>query len=129
MLMRIQSVVIPCSDLERSVVFYRDRLGFPVKRRDKDQVELHCGPISLVLLPTDSAQKPLPSAAAPNLSAGPGRARLSFEVLDLDAFHAEKTEAGIEFTLPPTVPANGLARKRAVLLDPDGLHINITQAR
>jgi catechol 2,3-dioxygenase-like lactoylglutathione lyase family enzyme len=122
MLLRIQSVVIHCSDLARSVAFYRDRLGFPVKRLYEDRAELHCGPVALVLRLANPApdQPPGPSSA-------PGRAQLSFEVLDLDAFYDEKKAAGVEFALLPT--PQDLGRKLALLLDPDGFAIAVVQER
>lgn len=125
MLMRIQSVIIHCSDLPRSVAFYRDRLGFPVKRLYEDQAEFHCGPVSLVLR---SANSPQPAAAAPppGSASAPGRAQISFEVLNLDAFYTEKKGLGIEFVLPPTPQDFGL--KLAVLLDPDRLPISVTES-
>ena len=119
MLMRLQSVIIHCSDLQRSIAFYRDRLGFPVKRLYEDQAEFHCGPVTLVLRLANSAPKPQPSADVP------GRAQISFEVLNLDAFYAEKKDLGIEFALPPTPQDFG--KKLAVLLDPDGFPIAVVQ--
>ena len=32
MLLRLQSVIVYCSDMNRSIAFYRDQLGFPLKR-------------------------------------------------------------------------------------------------
>jgi catechol 2,3-dioxygenase-like lactoylglutathione lyase family enzyme len=130
MLMRIQSVIIHCSDLARSIAFYRDRLGFPVKRLYEDQAEFHCGPVSLVLRLANPAQpSPQPSAATPRPGfASPGLAQISFEVLDLDAFYAEKKNLGVEFALPPAPPSsNDFGKKLAVLLDPDGFPIAVFQ--
>lgn len=126
MLMRLQSVIIHCSDLSRSIEFYRDRLGFPVKRQYAEQTEFHCGPVTLVLRLANPAQpSPEPAAATQQPAAAPGRAQISFEVLNLDAFYAEKKALGFEFALPPT--AQDLGRKLAVLLDPDGFPIAVVQ--
>ena len=121
MLLRIQSVIIHCSDLARSIAFYRDRLGFPVKRQSAEQTEFHCGPVTLVLRLADPAQ----SSPQPNSASASGRAQISFEVLNLDAFYTEKKNLGIEFALSPTVQDFG--RKLAVLLDPDGFPISVFQ--
>ena len=128
MLMRLQSVIIHCSDLPRSTAFYRDRLGFPVKRQYAEQTEFHCGPVTLVLRLAESAQaSPEPAAATrwPGSASAPGRAQISFEVLNLDAFYSEMKEKGVEFALPPTPQDFG--KKLAVLLDPDGFPIAVTQ--
>ena len=131
MLMRLQSVIIHCSDLPRSIEFYRDRLGFPVKRQSAEQAEFHCGPVTLVLRLANPEQAPPQPAAAtllPGSVSTPGRAQISFEVLNLDAFYAEKRELGVEFALPPTPPSpNDFGKKLAILLDPDGFPIAVLQ--
>jgi len=128
MLMRLQSIIIRCSDLPSSVEFYRDRLGFPVKRQFADRTELHCGPVTLVLRADETAPgAPRPDAATfPSTpDCFPGQAQLSFEVLNLDAYCSEMKEKGVEFDLPP-VPQE-FRRKLAVLRDPDGLPIAVVQ--
>lgn len=128
MLMRLQSVIIRCSDLPRSVEFYRDRLGFPVKRQFADRTEFHCGPVTLVLRADETApDSPRPVAATPPASPAsfPGQAQLSFEVLNLDAYYSEMKEKGVEFALPPTL--QDFRRKLALLRDPDGLPIAVFQ--
>jgi len=128
MLMRLQYAVIYCSDMRRSVAFYRDQLGFPLKRESPEWTEFHCGPVTLAL----HLAKPGPNHPHPGGATGqaadppaPGQAQLSFEVLDLEAFYREKKEKGVEFALPPTQPPFGA--KFAVLLDPDGLPIAVTE--
>ncbi|MGH9786281.1 MAG: VOC family protein [Terriglobia bacterium] len=121
MLMRLQYAIVYCSDMRRSIAFYRDQLGFPIKRESPEWTEFHCGPVTLALhlaKPGDAARQ----AADPP---APGQAQLSFEVLDLNAFFREKKEKGVEFTLPPTPQEFGA--KLAVLLDPDGLPISVTE--
>jgi len=131
MLLRIQSVIIHCSDLPRSIEFYRDRLGFPVKRQSEDQAAFHCGPVTLVLRLANPAPHSPPPAAAThksNPASAPGQAQLSFEVLHLDAFYEEKKALGVEFALPPTPPSpNDFGKKLAVLLDPDRFPITVVQ--
>ena len=121
MLMRLQHAIVHCSDMKRSVAFYRDQLGFPVKRESPEWTEFHCGPVTLALhIAKPALQKP----SVQNETAA-GQAQLSFEVLDLEAFYREKKEKRVEFALPPTPQEFG--PKRAVLLDPDGLPISVTE--
>ena len=124
MLMRLQYAIVYCSDMKRSIAFYRDQLGFPVKRESPEWTELHCGPVTLALhLAKPGPNHPQPADAS--RQAAPGQAQLSFEVLDLGVFYGEKKVKGVEFTLPPTPQEFGA--KLAVLLDPDGLPISVTE--
>jgi catechol 2,3-dioxygenase-like lactoylglutathione lyase family enzyme len=130
MLLRIQSVIIHCSDLARSLAFYRDRLGFPVKRLYEDQAEFHCGPVTLVLRLAPPQNSPFRAVGTPDPPDASGRAQLSFEVLNLDEFYSEMKKKGVEFALPPTPPSpDDFGKKLAVLLDPDGFPIAVAQAR
>ena len=55
----------------------------------------------------------------------PGDAHIGIEVVDLDKFYEEKKAKGILFKMPPTMQEFG--RKMAVLTDPDGLAISVTE--
>ena len=124
MLMRLQYAIVYCSDMKRSIAFYRDQLGFPVNRESPEWTEFHCGPVALALhLAKPGPNNPQPGDAS--RQAAPGQAQLSFEVLDLGAFYGEKKEKGVEFALSPTPQEFGA--KLAVLLDPDGLPISVTE--
>lgn len=128
MLMRLQYAIVYCSDMKRSLAFYRDQLGFPVKRESPEWSEFHCGPVTLALHIAEPApKKPWVGEANRHLDdvSVAGQAQLSFEVLDLEAFYREKKEKGVEFALPPTLQEFGA--KLAVLLDPDGLPISVTE--
>lgn len=122
MLLRMNYVVVFCSDMARSIAFYRDKMGFPVKRWSDKWTELHTGPVTLALhlTATSRGDKWKPGAFES------GQAQPSFEVLDLDRFYEEKKSLGIEFLQPPTILEN--QPKMAVLLDPDGMPICVTQA-
>ena len=122
MLLRLQSVIVYCSDMKRSIAFYRDQLGFPLKREALEWSEFHCGPVTLEL------HVGQPTQAKPWIHAetAAGQAQLSFEVLNIEAFYKETKEKGVEFALPPTQQEFGT--RRAVLFDPDGLPISVTEA-
>src|SRR5689334_16513516 len=98
MLLRMNYVVVFCSDMARSVAFYRDKLGFPVKRWSEKWSELHSGPATLALHLAEPSRsnKWMPAAFES------GQAHPSFEVLDLDRFYEEKKQKGVEFLVPPT---------------------------
>ena len=121
MLMRLEYAIVFCSDMKRSIEFYRDRLGFPLKRESPEWSEFHCGPVTLALhIGKAAPQKPWVHGETVA-----GQAQLGFEVLDLEAFYREKKEKGVPFALPPTQQDFGA--KLAVLLDPDGMPISVTE--
>jgi len=117
MLMLLSHVIVYVSDMQRSIHFYRNQLGFPVKMEAPDWIELHTGRTTLAL-----------HSAAPRerrARTGPGDAEIGIEVLDLDKFYEEKKAEGIPFKMPPTMQEFG--RKMAVMTDPDGLPISVTE--
>jgi catechol 2,3-dioxygenase-like lactoylglutathione lyase family enzyme len=127
MLMRLQTIIVYCSDMQRSLAFYGDKLGFPVKRQYADRTEFHCGPVTLALYlgTEDNTAANSGQSGRGDTMVRPGRAQFSFEVLSLDAFYKDKKEKGVEFALPPTPQDFGMIL--AVMLDPDGLPISVVQ--
>ena len=135
MFCKLEHVIVCCSEMKRSVAFYRDVLGFPVKLESPEWTEFHCGGVMLALRLAAPSEKEKPEKEkkkkekdAEQRQRDPGRAgeaRLGFEVLDLEKFYQEKMERGAVFSLAPTATDSG--RKQAVLLDPDGLPISVTE--
>lgn len=121
MLMRLQYVIVYCSDMKRSIAFYRDQLGFPLKRESPEWSEFHCGPVTLAL----HIGKPAQKEAWVREGTPAGRARLVFQVLDIEAFYREMKEKGVKFVLPPT--RQDFGAMLAVMLDPDGVPISVEQ--
>ena len=121
MLLRLQYVIVYCSDMKRSIAFYHDQLGFPLKRESPEWSEFHCGPVTLAL----HIGKPAQKATWVQGETPAGRARLVFEVRDIEAFYREMKEKGVDFALPPTQQDFGAML--AVMLDPDGFPISVEQ--
>lgn len=96
-------------DLDRSVAFYRDLLGFPVdlEARENGWVELRT--------PTDRARLGLSEVARPDVTGG---GTLVLGVRDVDAARARLEARGIRFD-GETVEYPGLVRL-ATFYDPDG---------
>ena len=125
MLMRLNHVIVYCSDMQRSIGFYRDQLGFPVKFESPEWSELHSGSTTIALhiaKPSDKTGE-RPRVAHEEVQAG--EAHLGLEVLDIEKFYQEKKAKGVEFTMPPTMRDFG--RKLAIFVDPDGLPISVTE--
>jgi lactoylglutathione lyase len=120
-LLRLSHVIVYCSDMKRSVQFYRDVLGFPVKFESEKWTELHSGPATLAL------HLEQPRAGASSDSRAPGRAAPALEVVDLEKFYQEKKSQGAKFASAPAMQDFG--QKMAVILDPDGLPIAVAEER
>ena len=126
MLIRLNHLIIYCSDMQRSLAFYRDQLGFPVKMESPEWSEFHSGAVTLALhiakpaLP-ESKDRPKPQHDETEA----GQAHPSFEVADIEQFYRVKNQLGVEFALPPTEQDFG--GKLAIFLDPDGLPISVTE--
>ena len=123
MLLRLNHIIVYCSQMDRSVSFYRDELGFPVKFESPEWTEFHSGATTLAL----HLAKHADGASSPHGKSEAGQAHPSLEVLDLDRFYEEKKARGVEFLLPPAMQDFG--QRMAVLRDPDGLPISVTEER
>jgi lactoylglutathione lyase len=111
---------IVVSDLKRSIEFYRDVLGVPLKFEAENWAEFATLGTRLAL----KAGAP-PVAAIPEKNADgqpiAGRVGIAFEVKNLDQVYRDLSAKGVQFTQPPT--DEGIGGRMATLLDPDGLEI------
>jgi catechol 2,3-dioxygenase-like lactoylglutathione lyase family enzyme len=112
--------ILAASDFERSLAFYRDRLGFEVEAIYADPpyatLARAGARLSLAEQGHEAADRPGVTMAAP---ADPSRlaAILVLEVTDCPAAYAELRAAGVEFLAEPYSPPWGGHRCFAV--DPD----------
>src|SRR4051794_39354869 len=98
MLITIRYIVVYCSDMNRSVRFYSELLGFPVKFQSEKWTELHSGPTTLALHVVEGRGNQ--SASEDNRA---GRAEPAFEVVDLDKYYEEKKASGVQFSMAPAM--------------------------
>ena len=118
---RIDYVMIMVADMQRSIQFYRDRLGIPLKFESPGWTEFATGTTVLAL---HGAGKEGTGAKEPVA----GTASIGFYVPNLDAKYEELKGKGIAFAMPPTDRAEeGI--KLAVCLDPDGLPISLAEQK
>jgi lactoylglutathione lyase len=115
--------MITVSDMARSVEFYRDRLGLPLRFESPDWTEFATGTTTLALhgggIPRDASGAGDPSKNA-------GTCSIGFKVADVDKTYMELQEKGIRFVVPPT-QREGEGIKLTVCMDPDGLPISFAQ--
>lgn len=105
-------------DVVRSVAFYRDRLGFAVKRLDTGFAELWTGGVILALWQRDDLADNLALPAARRPGTGVMLAVRMETPGDVDREYARLTAAGVAFHAPPADYAwNAYC---AYFSDPDG---------
>jgi len=121
-LSRIDYVMVIVSDMNRSVAFYKDTLGIPLKFESPDWTEFQTGATTLALHGGGKR------AAATEGEGGKtaGTCSIGFTVKNLDETYAALREKGVHFVMPPTA-REGEGIKLAVALDPDGLPISFSQ--
>ena len=123
MFSKVDYVMVNVSDMRRSVAFYRDTLGLPLKFESPGWSEFETGATTLAL---HAATRAAGSTAAPQAGPVAGTCSLGFSVPDLDRTYAELRERGVRFVMPPTAQPNEGIRL-AVCHDPDGLTISFAE--
>ena len=123
MFKQIDYTMIVVSDMQRSIEFYRDKLGIPLKFQSPDWTEFATGATTLALhgggVPSQGAPSGDPSKVA-------GACSIGFNVDDVDKTYEELKAKGIRFVMPPT-QREGEGIKLAVAIDPDGLPVSFAQ--
>ena len=123
MFRQIDYTMIVVSDMQRSVEFYRDKLGIPLKFESPDWTEFATGTTTLALHGGGVLDQ-RPPAGDPSKVAG--ACSIGFNVENVDKTYEELKAKGIRFVMPPTQRQNeGI--KLAVAIDPDGLPISFAQ--
>ena len=111
------------TDIDRSVEFYRDILGLPLKFQSPDWTEFQTGTTTFALHGGGTAPKGPPDG---DPSKQAGHCSIGFNVEDVDKTYEELKAKGINFVMPPT-QREGEGIRLAVAIDPDGLPISFAQ--
>ena len=123
MFKQIDYTMVVVSDMNRSVEFYRDKLGIPLKFESPEWTEFQTGTTTLALhgggVPASGPPQGDPSKLA-------GHCSIGFNVEDVDKTFEELKAKGIRFVMPPT-QREGEGIRLAVAIDPDGLPISFAQ--
>jgi len=114
------------SDLEKSVAFYRDKLGFTVRENREHIAALTNGTMNLDLFTRSPPTSDKPSVTIANLNR-PGRTSVIIDLLvdDCHAAYKTLTEQGVTFLTPPQKPPWG--GWRCFAFDPDGYLIELEE--
>jgi lactoylglutathione lyase len=108
---KLDYAIIFVSDMKRSVAFYRDVLGFPLKFESPDWTEFATEGTTLALHPAGRTPA--------------GNCNTGFAVEDLDAFHQEMQAKNVTCVQPPRVEDFGT--RLASYADPDGLPFSVAE--
>ena len=114
--------MIGVSNMERSVGFYKDTLGMPLKYKTNEWTEFQTGATTLAL----HIAKPRIASTTVQREIAAGTSSIGFTVTDLDKTYRELKAKNVSFVMEPKMrEAEGI--KLAVCLDPDGLEISISE--
>jgi lactoylglutathione lyase len=120
--MRISYAIVFVSDMKRSVAFYRDVIGLPLKFDSPHWTEFATEGATLALHAAEGSSAVKDDPKEPPA----GRCRPGLNVPDLDEFHRRMVEKNV-----PCVqePKELFGARIAQYLDPDGLGISVSEAR
>ncbi len=113
---RVGAVILLVSNMEKSVKFYRDTLGLPIKTKSKDWTEFFNNDTVMALHPAKKKS---------NIKTGSGML-VGFEVGDLEATVKKLKEKKVKFFKKPKEEPFG---KHAIVQDPDGHLISIAEIK
>ncbi|HXG07993.1 MAG TPA: VOC family protein [Nitrososphaera sp.] len=113
---KVGAVILLVSNMEKSVKFYKDTLGLPVKMKSKDWTEFFNKDTVLALHPAKKKGK---------IKTGSGML-VGFEVSDLDATVKTLKAKKVKFFKKPREEPFG---KHAIIQDPDGHLVSIAEIK
>lgn len=116
--MRITYSIVFVGDMQRSVAFYRDVVGLPLKFESSHWSEFSTGDATLALHASESSggDRDDPEAMPP------GRCRPGLGVENLDTFHKRMVEMNVTCVQEPR---QVFGSRVAMYLDPDGLAFSV----
>lgn len=113
---RVGAVILLVSNMDKSVKFYKDTLGLPLKSKSKDWTEFYKEGTVLALTPAKRKSM---------VSSGTGML-VGFMVADMDAAVKELKAKKVRFFKKPKDEPFG---KHAIIEDPDGHLISLAEIK
>jgi len=120
---KIDYTMVIVSDMQKSVEFYRDKLGIPLKFQSPEWTEFATEGTTLALHGGGTRKEYQDTG---DQSKAAGTCSIGFNVEDVDKTYEELKSKGILFVMPPT-QREGEGIKLTVCLDPDGLPVSFAQ--
>lgn len=122
MRIRINYSIIFVSDMDRSVAFYRDIVGIPLKFTSPNWTEFATEGATMALHKAASVLHENEKAD----SEAAGQCRAGFQVPNLDEFHDRMVKSNVQCVQEPTAT---FGVKIANYVDPDGMIFSVSGAR
>ena len=120
--MRLNYAIVFVSEMKRSVSFYRDVIGLPLKFESPGWTEFATDGATLALHLSEGSR---PHGENP-LNIPPGQCRPGLSVPNLDEFHKKMAENKVSCIQQPK---ETFGARVAQYLDPDGLAISVGEER
>lgn len=119
---QIDYTMVIVSNMSRSVEFYRDKLGIPLKFESPEWTEFQTGATTLALHGGGLTKE----GGGDDPSKYAGTCSIGFNVENVDQTYEELQTRGVRFVMPPT-QREGEGIRLAVCIDPDGLPVSFAQ--
>lgn len=116
--------MVTVSNMPRSVEFYRDKLGLPLKFESSDWTEFQTGTTLLALHGGGKSRSKDEPGHGSDLTAG--TCSIGFNVDNVEKSYEELRSKGVVFVMPPS-QREGEGIKLSVCVDPDGLPISLAE--
>ncbi len=113
---KIDATILLVSDMKRSVSFYKDTLGLPLRKSTPDWTEFFTEGTKLALHPMKKGLKREAKSKVGML--------VGFMVSSMDETYQALKKKNVKFLKRPTEENFG---KHAIVLDPDGYMVSIAQ--
>jgi lactoylglutathione lyase len=113
---KVAAVILLVSNMKKSIKFYKDTLGLPIKNESKDWTEFFSNGTVLALHPAKKKDKLKTSATI----------LVGFMVHDLDSAVNRLKGKGVKFFKKPREEPFG---KHTIIADPDGHLISIAEIK
>ena len=120
--MRLSYAIVFVSDMKRSLAFYRDVIGLPLRFESPGWTEFATDGATLALHAADRTGSEKTSAQPETA----GQCRPGIAVPNLDEFHKRMAERNVPCAQPPT---ETFGTRIAQYVDPDGLAISVAEER
>ena len=119
---RLNYAIVFVSDMTRSVNFYRDIFGLPVKFESPEWTEFLTDGATLALHLGESSRH----GTQLHESTEPGQCHPGLSVQDLDEFHSRMLENGVSCI---QAPKDVFGARIAQYSDPDGLILSVSEGQ
>ena len=120
--MKVNYAIVFVSDMSRSVAFYRDTLGLPLRFESAEWTEFATTGSTIALHATNTKR----NVPDDPLNTPAGSCRTGFCVPDLSAYHRRLVALGV---VCAQEPKNVHGAKIAMYVDPDGMGISVSEER